>query len=172
MRNWYRQARDVGRTDRHLTKIEQAGKAFVQGQPLSDRDLKAMEQDHVAWKDQTLAIAHQASTILEFGGEPMEKGLGYEGSTYTVYVERNTLYAFAKNRGVQPSELDRQNLPPEILESGRGIILKVEQGEPDAKATRVTTADSHRFEMYANRLQRQAECQERRFEQHAVGYDR
>lgn len=175
VRNWYRQARDVGRSDRHLSKIEQIGKAFVQGQPLGDRDLKAMDQDRFAWREQTLTIAQHANTILEAGGEPLEtgKGIGYIGSTYTVYAEQNTVYAFAKGRGVQPSEADRQNLPSEILKSGRGMILKVEQVEPDVKVTRVTTADAHRFDMVANRLQRQSQRQEIDSERlHAVGFDR
>ena len=37
------QARDIGRSDQHLMKIEQMGRAFAQGHPLGDRDLAAME---------------------------------------------------------------------------------------------------------------------------------
>lgn len=175
VRNWYRQARDIGRSDRHLEKIEQIGKAFRQGEALSDRDTKAMAKDGSAWCEQALTIAQQARDILQSQGEPTDSGNGivYEGKTYTVFACQDHLYALAKGRGVEPTATDRQNLPSELLEAKQGIILKVEQGEPDVRSTRVTNADAHRFEMIANRLQRQEQRLENESNRlHVVGYDR
>jgi len=150
LREWYRQARDAGRSDQHLAKIEQVGKAFVQGEPLSDRDLAAMTRDQARWQEQVKAIADHAKAILASIGEPLAGGMCFEGrKDYTLFARDGILYALASDRGVQPSAEDRATLPEQILASRRGIVLKIDQGEIHREATRVTSADADRFARFA-----------------------
>ncbi|MDX2241464.1 MAG: strawberry notch C-terminal domain-containing protein [Leptolyngbyaceae cyanobacterium bins.302] len=150
LREWYRQARDIGRSDNHLMKIEQIGKAFRQGQPLSDRDLTAMERDQAKWQEQVWAIANHAKTILSSLGEPLAGGTCFEGKKdYTLFSRDETLYALASGRGIQPTLEDRAVLPQEIFAYGRGIIMKLEQDKIFPEATRVTSVDAERFQRFA-----------------------
>ena len=162
LRTWYRQARDIGRSDQHLMKIEQIGKAFAQGQPLGDRDLTAMERDQAKWQEQVWAIANHAKAILASLGEPLAGGMYFEGKKdYTLFSRDETLYALASGRGVQPTAEDKVNLPQQILMNGRGIIMKLEQGTIYSKATRVTSADAERFQQFAKLVETKLHKQNR-----------
>ena len=150
LRAWYRQARDIGRSDQHLMKIEQIGKAFAQGHLLGDRDLAAMERDRAKWQEQVWGIADHAKAILASLGEPLAGGMCFEGKKdYTLFSRDETLYALASGRGVQPTAEDSAILPQQVLTSGRGIVIKLKQNEICPAATRVTSADAERFQQFA-----------------------
>jgi len=151
LRNWYCKARDVGRSDRHLKQIELVGKAFVQGQPLSERDLQMMAKDMTTWEGQVRSIAEQAQTILAELGRPLAEGIMFPGKTYLLYAQDKCLYALASERGKQPEAADQQVLPEAVLRSGRGIILKLEDGAISTM-TQVTSADAQRFEKFVEQM--------------------
>jgi DNA polymerase I-like protein with 3'-5' exonuclease and polymerase domains/septum formation inhibitor MinC len=155
LRDWYRQARDIGRSETHLCRIEQIGKAFtLNGTPLSERDLQAMEQDQRAWQQQVQKVADCARSILDQAGEPQAGGTLFQGKKYILFARDDLLYALAPERGIPPTDDDRKTLPDPVLKSEPGIILKVIQGEMATYATRVTSADVQRFERFAELVSR------------------
>ncbi|MBE9011153.1 toprim domain-containing protein, partial [Pseudanabaenaceae cyanobacterium LEGE 13415] len=152
LRNWYRKARDAGRSDCHLNQIELVGKAFVQGQPLSERDLQMMAKDMANWERQVQAIAGQARLILAELGQPVAEGTIFPGKTYLLYAQDQYLYALAPERGKQPQATDQRVLPEAVLQSGRGIILKLEDGIV-SPMTHVTSADAQRFGKFVEQIE-------------------
>jgi DNA polymerase I-like protein with 3'-5' exonuclease and polymerase domains len=154
MRLWYIQAREIGQSDRYLQRIEEVGKALAQEQqPLSAKALQAMAKDQAKWLAQVETVVAQAQTILALKGQPMAGGMFYSGQQCLLFERDGLLAATALGRGVQPTEGDCQQLPTEMLSWGRGLILKVEQGRVDCKATRITNSDAARFERFAQQLQ-------------------
>lgn len=167
LRNWYQKARDAGRSDRHLKQIELVGKAFVQGQPLSERDLQMMAKDMATWERQAQAIAEQAKLILTELGQPLAEGIVFPGKTYLLYAQDKCLYALAPERGKQPKADDQQVLPESVLQSGRGIILKLEDGVISAM-TQVTSADAQRFGKFVEQMKQRT----LRKQSEIIGHDR
>jgi hypothetical protein len=156
LRDWYRQAKDIGRSERHLRKIEQVGKAFREGQWLEPQDLQAQAKDQTLWKQQAQAIANHAKTILETVGRSSASGTLFEGKrNYTLFAQQDTLYVLATGRGILPTGDDRTALPDRVLQSRRGIILKLHQGEISTTATRITATDAKRFEQFVNLVRSQ-----------------
>jgi hypothetical protein len=165
LRDWYRQAKDIGRSERHLLKIEQVGKAFREGQSLDDHDRQAFARDQAAWKQQVQDVTNHARTILEAVGKPSATGTLFEGKKhYTIFAQDDRLYVLATGHGILPAGDDRDILPDRVLQSRRGIILKLHQGEISMTATRITATDAKRFEQFANLVQSQ--------QLQVVGYDR
>ncbi|MGA7936948.1 MAG: hypothetical protein WCA35_25560 [Kovacikia sp.] len=72
--------------------------------------------------------------------------------------------AEAMGHGVLPTGDDRSFLPNCVLQSRRGIILKLHQREIAIAATRITATDAKRFEQFANLVQNK--------QLQMVGYDR
>lgn len=167
LRAWYRQARDLGRSETHLNQIEQVGKAFIQGQPLSERSLETMTRDKAAWNQQVQKVVHHARFILSELGQPTQDGTLFTGKQYSLYSGKGLFYALAKGRGKEPSEIDRQILPQEILATKPGVILKLEQ-DTVSPATRITSADALQFERFAQLVKQRAIQPQ----QPTVSYDR
>ncbi|MBW4490649.1 MAG: hypothetical protein KME12_22985 [Trichocoleus desertorum ATA4-8-CV12] len=115
-----------------------------------------MAKDQAKWVAQIEAVVDQAETILALKGQPMAGGMFYGSQQCLLFERDGLLAATASGRGVQPTEGDRQQLPTEMWSWGRGLILKVEQGTVDCKATRVTNSDAARFERFAHQLQLEA----------------
>jgi DNA polymerase I-like protein with 3'-5' exonuclease and polymerase domains len=160
LRDWYRQARDIGRSETHLSRIEQVGKAFTQdGTPPGERDLRMKAQDQEAWQQQVQTVANCAQTILDRAGEPQAGGTLFEGKKYVLFARDDLLYALAEQRGIPLDEDDRTLLPNPIQQPDQGVILKMIAGEVSTDATRVTKVDAQRFEQFAellsNRLREQ-----------------
>jgi hypothetical protein len=152
VREWYRKARDLGRSDRHLKCIEQAGKAFILGQELGERDRQMMLKDTMLWEEQALTVAVQARYILSSVGEALETGKVFSSETYLLYGKEDCLYALAQGRGTNLSEKDQQILPQSVIEAGWKIVLKIQQGEVSAD-TRLTSADGYRFKQFVEQIQ-------------------
>lgn len=165
LRNWYRQARDIGRSDQHLKQIELVGKAFVEGQSLSERDLQMMAKDMATWEKQAHSIAEQARFILSELGQPLAAGTVFPGKTYLLYAQDSSLYALAPERGKKPQAADQQILPESVLRSGHGIILKLEHGEISSM-TQLTSADAQQFGKFVEQIQQRAKQSE------TIGRDR
>lgn len=158
LRDWYKQARDIGRSEDHLGEIEAIGKAFTQhGIPLNEQDRAVLTQDQADWQHQTQAVVDHAHQILDVAGEPMAGGKFFMGKTYTLFAQNDSLYALASGRGVAPIEFDRVVLPNLVLETGRGIILKAEEGVISIKPTSITNLDGQRFENQVNRIMQHLE---------------
>jgi|GEM_PF-229513 len=166
LRDWYKQARDVGRSETHLKGIEKIGKVFTQdGTPPSKQDLRVMAQDKTDWQRQTQTIADCAQQILDIAGEPQAGGTLFVGKTYTLFAQNDSLYALASGRGSKPTEADCYILPASTLEPDRGIILKVQEGVISIQATSLTNLDAERFEYQANRVMQQMKVQEQEHSQ-------
>jgi DNA polymerase I-like protein with 3'-5' exonuclease and polymerase domains len=166
LRDWYKQARDVGRSENHLKGIEGIGKAFTQdGTPPNEQDLRVMAQDKTDWQGQTQTIADCAQQILDIAGEPQAGGTLFVGKTYTLFAQNDSLYALASGRGSKPTESDCYILPASTLEQDRGIILKVQEEVISIRATSVTNLDAERFEYQANRVMQQMKAQEQEHSQ-------
>lgn len=154
LRDWYRQAHDIGKSETHLKRIEVIGKAFrFEQQPLNERQLEVMTEDKLLWTKQAETIADQARSILEReeGKEQLDNGVFFRGKQYTLFETKDRLYVTAPGRGVPASESDHSVLPEKALPPNYGIILKKVKGEIDLKATTVTNADAPRFEKFALR---------------------
>lgn len=97
LRDWYRQARDIGRSDNHLSRIEQVGKAFTQdGTPLTQDDRQAKAQDRETWQQQVQTIATCAEVILDKAGEAQAGGTLFAGKKYLLFSRDDLLYALAE----------------------------------------------------------------------------
>jgi DNA polymerase family A/Toprim-like/Protein of unknown function (DUF3991) len=153
LRDWYKQARDIGRSDTHLGEIEAIGKAFTQnGTPPNEQDQAVMAQDQADWQRQTQTVVHCARQILDVAGEPEAGGTLFMGKTYTLFAQSSILYALASDRGMEPTESDCSILPNSVLETGRGIILKAEEGLITIESNSITNLDAQRFEHQINRI--------------------
>jgi hypothetical protein len=82
LRDWYRQAKDIGRSERHLRKIEQVGQAFVEGRSLDDQDFQTFARDQASWTQQVQDVAGYARTILDTVGRPSNSGILFEGKKH------------------------------------------------------------------------------------------
>ncbi len=165
LRDWYRQAKDIERSERHLRKIEQVGTAFAEGRSLNHQDIQAFARDQAVWKQQVQGVADDARTILEAVGRLSENGMLFEGKKhYTVFAQDDRLYILAAGHGILPTGDDRVILPDRVIQSRRGIILKLHEGEISTTATRITATDAKRFEQFANLAQSK--------QLQMVGYDR
>jgi hypothetical protein len=80
----------------------------------------------------------------------------FEGKrNYTLFAQQDALYVLASGRGILPTGDDRTVLPDRVLQSRRGIILKLHQDEISTVATRITATDAQRFEQFANLVRSQ-----------------
>ncbi len=96
LRDWYKQARDVGRSEAHLKEIEGIGKVFTQNGTLpNEQDLAVMAQDKTDWQQQTRTIADRAQQILNVTGDPQAGGTLFVGKTYTLFAQNDLLYALS-----------------------------------------------------------------------------
>lgn len=150
LRNCYRQARDIGRSDNHLQRIAQVGKAFTQdGTPLTQPDRQAMAKDQETWQQQVQTVANCAQVILDKAGEAQAGGTLFAGKKYVLFCRDDCLYSLAEQRGTPLTEEDQKILPDSLLKPNQGIILKVNQGEISTTATRAAIADMQRFQRFA-----------------------
>ena len=116
LRDWYRQARDLGRSPDHLNEIAQIGKDLVQAGKLPHESVwQTLSQDQEAWQQQAQTVAACARNILNAVGEPQAGGTLFAGKKYVLFAQDDQLYTLAENRGVQPTEDDRAFLPDSIL---------------------------------------------------------
>ena len=153
LRDWYKQARDIGRSEDHLGEIEAIGKAFTQdGTPPTKQDRAVMIQDQTDWQRQTQTVVDCAHQILDAVGEPEVGGTVFMGKTYNLFAQNDSLYALASERGVEPTEADSAVLPDSVLETRRGIILKAEEGVISIGSTSITNSDAQRFEHQRDRV--------------------
>ncbi|WP_146134077.1 DUF6908 domain-containing protein [Chlorogloea sp. CCALA 695] len=62
LRDWYKAARELGKSQKHLDRISQTGNNFKQGEPLTDRAIKVMTKDFQAYYKQ-LIVVEQLSNL-------------------------------------------------------------------------------------------------------------
>ena len=123
---WHRQAKELGRSERHLKQIEQVQAILQQGSGLSDRDLQVMQADKSAWEKQAQSVAATASIILEGIGVQEEESKRFDGKTYQLLLTRSSL---------------------SVTASGRGEILRL-AGEEIVHSS-VTNTDAERFQQFS-----------------------
>ncbi len=62
LRDWYKAARELGKSQKHLDRISQTGNNFKQGEPLTDRAIEVMTKDFQAYYKQ-LIVVEQLSNL-------------------------------------------------------------------------------------------------------------
>ncbi|WP_017302354.1 hypothetical protein [Nodosilinea nodulosa] len=133
LRQWYRHARDVGRSEKHLKQIEVISRGAMAGQALGDRDLQAMTHDQAAWQTQITTVTEQARSILNLVGTQDSEGQHFSGKTYQIHGSDHHL---------------------SIAAAGRGDLLNLEQGQ--ITLAKITHADAQRFQTFAELIQSRA----------------
>lgn len=150
LRGWYLQAKDLGRSESHLKKIEAIGTAVKEGDrdALTSEDAAVMERDLRAWQQQVATVAQQAQVILNAVGQMDEGGVSFEGKTYA---------------------LSRSDGGALRIQAGeRGEILRMDGDE--IRVSRVNAGDAERFQQFAERVQQSRASMERRLA--GVGLER
>ena len=56
LRDWYRTARDLGKSQKHLDRISQTGNNFKRGEPLTDKAIEVMTKDFQAHYTQLMVV--------------------------------------------------------------------------------------------------------------------
>ena len=56
LRDWYKAARELGKSQKHLDRISQTGNNFKQGEPLTDRAIEVMKTDFQAYYKQLMVV--------------------------------------------------------------------------------------------------------------------
>ncbi|WP_155523798.1 strawberry notch C-terminal domain-containing protein [Nodosilinea nodulosa] len=133
LRQWYRHARDVGRSEKHLKQIEVISRGAMVGQALGDRDLQAMTRDESAWQAQITTVTEQARSILNLVGTQDSEGQHFSGKTYQIHGNDHHL---------------------SIAATGRGDLLNLEQGQ--ITLSQITHVDAQRFQTFAELIQSRA----------------
>jgi len=154
LRNWYKQARAIGSSENVLERIVAIGTAFKEvGQPISESASKRMTQDKATWEKLVHSVADNTRLLVSGLGTSMEAGTAFESQKYALYIQNGFLYVLSgeQDRGVAPTQEDKQVLPDELLKN-RNIILKVTHGEIDHRATCITKTDHERFDRFVAKV--------------------
>ncbi|MBE9109811.1 strawberry notch C-terminal domain-containing protein [Nodosilinea sp. LEGE 07298] len=133
LRQWYRHARDIGRSEQHLKQIEVISRGAMAGKALGDLDLQAMTRDESAWQAQITTVTEQARSILNLVGTQDSEGQHFSGKTYQIHGSNHHL---------------------SIAATGRGDLLNLEQGQ--ITLAKITHVDAQRFQTFAELIQSRA----------------
>jgi hypothetical protein len=133
LRQWYRHARDIGRSEKHLKQIEMISRGAIAGKVLGDRDFQALERDETAWKGQINTVTHQARYILDTVGTQDTAGQHFSGKTYSIHGSEEGLA---------------------IAAAGRGDLLHLQNDQ--VILSKVTHVDAQRFQKFAELIQNQS----------------
>jgi predicted RNA methylase len=104
-RQWYAEARAIGRDEAYLKRIQHVGSELKRGRPLSERAVAAMDRDRAEY-ERRLPLAEtairQARTILaslgRATGEPPVPA--FQGRIYGIRAGPESLQVVARDRGV------------------------------------------------------------------------
>jgi hypothetical protein len=133
LRQWYRHARDVGRSEKHLKQIEEISKGAIAGQSLHERDFKALDRDQATWQAQINTVSEQARYILNTVGTQDTGGQRFSGKTYSIQGSEGRLV---------------------ISSADRGEILQIQNDQ--VTLSKVTHVDAQRFQKFAELIQSRA----------------
>jgi hypothetical protein len=133
LRQWYRHARDVGRSEKHLKQIEMISKEAIAGETLGDRDFQALDHDETAWQSQIETVTDQARYILNTVGTQDPSGQYFSGKTYSIEGSEGHLAIAAADRG-------------EILHLQNDQVV----------LSKVTHVDAQRFQKFAELIHSRA----------------
>ncbi len=64
LRDWYRAARELNKSEKHLNRISEIGSEFKQGTPLTDKAVTVMQTDFQAYYKQ-LMVVEQLSNLSD-----------------------------------------------------------------------------------------------------------
>ncbi|MGD1941647.1 MAG: strawberry notch C-terminal domain-containing protein [Leptolyngbyaceae cyanobacterium] len=132
LRDWYREAKAIGRSPRHLDKIEAVGKAVKGGdlEAYGSQDERVRQTDQQQYQQQASDVDAQARYILSQLGTPNEEGtVAFQAKTYGLSQQDDELTVTAANRGT---------------------ILQTKGNE--VQTCQVNAGDSHRFSAFVSRL--------------------
>ncbi len=130
LREWYRHARDIGRSEKHLKQIEMISRGAIAGKELSDRDFQALDRDEGVWKQQINTVTVQARYILDTVGTQDAAGQHFSGKTYSIHGSEQGLA---------------------IAAAGRGDLLHLQNDQ--VILSKVTHVDAQRFQKFAELIQ-------------------
>ncbi|MCL6752186.1 hypothetical protein KBT16_14935, partial [Nostoc sp. CCCryo 231-06] len=98
LRDWYKAARELGKSQKHLDRISQTGNNFKQGEPLTDKAIEVMTKDFQAHYKQLMVVEQ----------------LGNLGDRDLVALHQNiTNYLNSPPPG-PPAQVDRQKVESEV----------------------------------------------------------
>lgn len=132
LRDWYREAKAIGRSSRHLEKIESVGKAVKVGnlEAYGSQDERVRQTDQQQYQQQASNIDAQARYVLSKLGTLNEEGkVAFQAKTYGLSQQDDELTVTAANRGT---------------------ILQTKGNE--VQTCQVNAGDSHRFGTFVSRL--------------------
>ncbi|MFE4105972.1 strawberry notch C-terminal domain-containing protein [Almyronema epifaneia] len=133
LRQWYRHARDIGRSEKHLKQIEVISRAAIAGQTFGERDFQALDRDEAAWQSQIDTVTNQARYILDTVGTQDTDGQRFSSKTYSIQGSEGNLAIAAADRG-------------EILQLQNDQVI----------LSKVTQVDAQRFQKFAELIQSRA----------------
>jgi hypothetical protein len=153
VREWYVEARALGRDQGYLHRIQHVGSELQRGHDLSDKAMSAMERDRAAYQEQlpqARAVAQHAAMILRNVGQvqPEQGGVVFEGKTYRIEGNAERLQVTARQRG---------------------LVLLFQRDRPTI--AQVQTRDVEAFARFAQVAQQQAEMRQAVM-QPAAGFER
>ena len=89
LRQWYRAARELGKTQKYLERITAVAQEFKAGKPLTDKALSRMGQDFAAQK-QVHEVMSSARQVLKAWGQPNQTGAQhFKGKKYELQESSN-----------------------------------------------------------------------------------
>ncbi len=134
LRQWYRAARELGKTQKYLERITTVAQEFKAGKPLSDKALSTMGQDFAAQK-QVHEVMSRARQVLKAWGQPNQTGAQhFKGKKYELQESSNNLTVNANDRGTifsyQQGRVQTNQLDETDLKAFEAIGRKVERARP------------------------------------------
>lgn len=131
LRNWYRAARELGKTQKYLERIKTVANEFKTGKQLTDKALNSMQHDFDTQK-QVLKVLSSSDRVLQaWGQQSQPETQHFQGKKY----ELNKL---ADNLTISTSE--------------RGMIFSYQQGR--IELNQLNESDIKAFEAVERRLER------------------
>ncbi|MEM1278523.1 MAG: strawberry notch C-terminal domain-containing protein [Cyanobacteria bacterium P01_H01_bin.152] len=148
LRDWYREAKAIGRSPRHLQKIESVGKA-VKGGDLGvygAQDEKVRAADRQQYQHQASGIAAQSRYILSRLGTLDEtNGIAFQAKTYGLRQKDDELTVSAANRGtvlhVKGEEVQSCHLNVGDSQRFSAFMTRLNQATPQAQTARHSVAE-------------------------------
>jgi len=98
LRDWYKAARELGKSQKHLDRISQTGKDFKQGEPLTDKAIEVMTRDFQAYYKQLMIVEQ----------------LGNLGDRDLLALNQNITNYLNSPPPSPPAQVDRQKVESEV----------------------------------------------------------
>ncbi|MEM8809061.1 MAG: hypothetical protein AAGF01_23830, partial [Cyanobacteria bacterium P01_G01_bin.38] len=134
LRSWYRHARDIGRSPKHLERIAEIGKTVAAGQmdAYSSRAMTANQKDEAAWIGMIDKFVTQSAQILDRVGRPDASGAKVvEGQNFTLKIDSKSLSVSHRERGqillIEDNQLQESSVTNVDLDTVERFALKLEQ---------------------------------------------